>query len=234
MPELPKSRQLFRLEEVFGDSEPDFCIPELRQSSTGQLQRIGKLTATVRAERQQSPPRNKKDPWMSSRVEGIQLATFLPIIQHAEQASVDRYKGVFEGNRHRVYSLSFYMTGNEITAEDVMSSTFCRAFATSSKPDAETIDRALVTELRELTPIGNLTVQCQPAKQVSQVRRNTRRADLENAVVQLPATERLIFLMHDVESYDHVRIARTIGITEAESKSGLFQARLKLREILAS
>lgn len=171
---------------------------------------------------------------MSSRVDGIQLAAFLPIIQHAEQSSVDHYKDVFEGNRHRVYSLSYYMTGNEITAEDVMTSTFCRAFATSTKPNAETIDRALVTELRELTPIGNLTVQCKPASQVSQVRRNTRRADLENAVVQLPSTERLIFLMHDVENYDHTRIARTIGITEAESKAGLFQARLKLREILAA
>jgi DNA-directed RNA polymerase specialized sigma24 family protein len=126
------------------------------------------------------------------------------------------------------------MTDNELMAEDLMSNTFCRAFAASHKPDAETIDRALVTELREITPIGNLTVQCKPAMQVNEVRRNTRRADLERAVVQLPATERLIFLMHDVENYDHRRISRTIGITEAESKAGLFQARLKLRELLAT
>jgi len=169
---------------------------------------------------------------MSSRVEGIQLAALLPIVQYAQQTSVDLYKDIFEGNRHRVYSLSFYMTDNEQTAEELMTNTFCRAFAASHKPDAETIDRALVTELRELTPIGNLTVQCQPATQVSQVRRNTRRADLERAVVQLPSTERLIFLMHDVENYDHARIARTVGITETESKAGLFQARLKLRELL--
>lgn len=171
---------------------------------------------------------------MSSRVDGIQFAAFIPFVQRAEQSSVDHYQDIFEGNRHRVYSLSYYMTDNELTAEDVMTNTFCRAFAASHKPDAETIDRALVTELRELTPIGNLTVQCQPATQVSQVRRNTRRADLERAVVQLPSTERMIFLMHDVENYDHSRIARTIGITEAESKSGLFQARLKLRELLAN
>jgi RNA polymerase sigma factor (sigma-70 family) len=171
---------------------------------------------------------------MSSRVEGIQLAAMMPVVQRAEQSSVDQYRDIFEGNRHRVYSLSFYMTGNEMTAEDVMTQTFCRAFASSRKPDAETIDRALVTELRELTPIGNLTIECQPATQVSTVRRNTRRADLERAVGELPSTERLIFLMHDVESYDHTRIARTIGITEAESRAGLFQARLKLRELLAS
>lgn len=170
---------------------------------------------------------------MASRVEGIRLAAFLPIVQHAQQTSVDHYRDIFEGNRHRVYSLSYYMTGNELTAEDVMTNTFCRAFAASHKPDAETIDRALVTELRDLTPIGNLTVQCQPATQVSQVRRNTRRADLERAVTQLPSTERMIFLMHDVENYDHKRIARTIGISEPESKAGLFQARLKLRQLLA-
>ena len=171
---------------------------------------------------------------MSSQVEGIQLAAFLPFVQFAEQTSVDHYKDIFEGNRHRVYSLSYYMTDNELTAEEVMTNTFCRAFAASRKPSAENIDRALVAELRELTPIGNLTVQCKPATQVSQVRRNTRRADLERAVVQLPATERLIFLMHDVENYDHRRIARTIGLTETESKAGLFQARLKLREILGN
>jgi RNA polymerase sigma-70 factor (ECF subfamily) len=162
------------------------------------------------------------------------MTALLPLVQRAQQSSVDHYRDVFEGNRHRVYSLSFYMTDNELTAEEVMTNTFCRAFAASHKPDAETIDRALVTELRELTPIGNLTVQCQPATQVSQVRRNTRRADLERAVVQLPSTERMIFLMHDVENYDHSRIARTLGISEMESKAGLFQARLKLRELLAS
>ena len=171
---------------------------------------------------------------MSSRVDGIQLAMFLPIIQHAEQTSVDHYREIFEGNRHRVYSLSYYMTGNELIAEDVMTGTFCSAFEASHNPNAETIDRALVTELRELAPIGRLTVQCKPAAQVNQVRRTTRRADLERAVLRLPPTERLIFLMHDVENYDHRRIARTIGITEAQSQTGLFQARLKLRELLTT
>jgi len=56
---------------------------------------------------------------------------------------------------------------------------------------------------------------------------------LENAVAQLPATERLIFLMHDVEGYDHARISRTIGVSEIESGYGLHQARLKMRELLA-
>jgi RNA polymerase sigma-70 factor, ECF subfamily len=52
--------------------------------------------------------------------------------------------------------------------------------------------------------------------------------------VQLPVTERLIFLLHDVESYEHSRIAKLIGISESESVYGLHQARLRMRELLAA
>jgi DNA-directed RNA polymerase specialized sigma24 family protein len=51
--------------------------------------------------------------------------------------------------------------------------------------------------------------------------------------VQLPATEKMIFLMHDVESYEHDRIARLLGISEEESKLGLHQARVQIRELIA-
>jgi len=170
---------------------------------------------------------------MFSRVEGLSTAIFIPIVQQVKQAAVDVYRDVFEGHRHRIFSLAFYMTDNEIAAEEILANVFCRTFAKTSKPDAETVDRNLVGELREMMPIGCMTLECDPAEKVEQVRTNSRRVDLERAVVQLPPTERLVFLMHDVESYDHARIARTIGITEMESRQGLFQARLKIRELLA-
>jgi DNA-directed RNA polymerase specialized sigma24 family protein len=69
---------------------------------------------------------------------------------------------------------------------------------------------------------------------VASVRGNVKRVDLERAVVQLPPTERMIFLLHDVEAYDHTRISRTLGVSEQESQLGLHQARLRLRQLLAS
>ena len=60
------------------------------------------------------------------------------------------------------------------------------------------------------------------------------RTHLERAVVQLPPTERMIFLMHDVENYDHCRIARYLELTEDQSRNALHQARLRLRELLAT
>ena len=56
---------------------------------------------------------------------------------------------------------------------------------------------------------------------------------LERAVIELPATEKLVFLLHDVEGYNHAKIGRLLGLTEDESKLGLHQARLRIRELVA-
>jgi DNA-directed RNA polymerase specialized sigma24 family protein len=44
----------------------------------------------------------------------------------------------------------------------------------------------------------------------------------------------MIFCMHDGDAYDHARIARTLGISEDESRQGLHQARLRIRELVSS
>jgi RNA polymerase sigma-70 factor, ECF subfamily len=144
------------------------------------------------------------------------------------------YQATYEANRHRVYSLAFWMTDHEPTAEILASNTFVRAFAAAAEPTAEIIDRALLAEVRELMPLGDLTLACAPATEVVNVRRNVKRVHLECAVVQLPATERLLFLLHDVESYDQNKIARLLGMSAEEVSQGLHQARLRMRELIAA
>ncbi len=151
----------------------------------------------------------------------------------ALQRSVNSYNEIYERNRHRVYALAFWMTDNELDAAELMTHTFCRAFRKSDNPAAEEIDRCLVRELREYMPLGTLTLNCVPCERVLSVRRSTLRVDLERAVIQLPNTEKMVFLMHDVEGYDHARISRTVGLTDEESRIGLHQARLRVRELLA-
>lgn len=167
-------------------------------------------------------------PFEQAKISGF--ATYLP---NTIQARVETYKEVYEEHRHRVYALAFWMTDNEIAAEELMANTFIRVFAASPDPDGEAVDRALLTELRELMPVGTLTLECTPSA-AEPMRRNIKRVHLAEAVVQVPPTERLIFLLHDVESYEHARIARTLGISDEESRQGLHQARLRLREILAT
>jgi DNA-directed RNA polymerase specialized sigma24 family protein len=160
------------------------------------------------------------------------LQVFAPYVQVVSQRSQEDLKQAYEENRHRIYSLSFWMTDNEMTAEEVSARVFTRAFSSRVKLTPETFDRYLISELRELAPIGILTLEAPPTCTKS-VAGSTKRIHLERAVVQIPATERMAFLMHDVEGYDHARIAKTLGITEDESKQAVFQARLLVRELVA-
>jgi|WetSurMetagenome_2_1015567.scaffolds.fasta_scaffold341621_1 RNA polymerase sigma-70 factor, ECF subfamily len=157
-----------------------------------------------------------------------QVTIFLP-----KPMAVTPRREIFELNRHHIYAVAFWMTGNELAAEDLMSDVFCSAFVATPNPSAEDIDRALVGELKETFDIPLFTLDCVPSTEIRNVRSNTLRTELELAVIALPATEKLIFVMHDVEGYNHDRVARLLGITERESRLGLHQARLRMRELLA-
>jgi RNA polymerase sigma-70 factor (ECF subfamily) len=60
------------------------------------------------------------------------------------------------------------------------------------------------------------------------------RVTLEQAIAELPKGYRTIFLLHDVEGYEHNEIADIVGCSIGNSKSQLFKARLKLRAYLES
>ena len=160
------------------------------------------------------------------------LAAYLPL--NAADTKVENFQQAYDQNRHRIYALSFWMTDNELTAEELLASTFRRAFAKSDAPNAIDIDQALVSEVRDLTTVGVLSLSCDLATEVSDVRSNIKRVHLERAVVQLPATERLIYLLHDGEGYNHTRVASMLGLTLDESKFGLHQARMRIRELVVS
>src|SRR5438270_3173654 len=171
---------------------------------------------------------------MSSSVTEFGIQVFAPYVQVVSQRCKEDLKSIFEENRHRVYSLAFWMTDNEVTAEEVSSRVFSRAFSSRGKLDANVIDRYLISELREIAPIGIVTLDAAPTSSAAKsVVGNTKRIHLERAVVQIPPTERMAFLLHDVEGYDHARIAKTLGITEVESKQAVFQAKVLVRKLVS-
>ncbi len=147
---------------------------------------------------------------------------------------VASHQAVYVANKHRIYSLAFWMTGSELSAEVLLERTFARALRMDPPLHAEMIDRCLVAELRQCMELGEFTLDCAASEAVVAVRRNTRRVDLENAVIALPATEKLIFLLHDVESCDCERVARVMRLSQTRCMQGLHQARLRLRELLAA
>jgi len=58
------------------------------------------------------------------------------------------------------------------------------------------------------------------------------RLQLEQAIDDLPPGYRMVFLLHDVEGYEHNEIAEMVGCSIGNSKSQLHKARMKLRELL--
>ena len=162
---------------------------------------------------------------MSSSVSVINLG-----ILAARETRTANYDAIYGEHCHRIYSLAFWMTDNELTAEQLSTNTFLRAFASSTEPNTEHIDQAFVAEIRELTTIGSLTLNSSASAETKSVCGNVKRVHLERAVVELPATEKMIFLLHDVEGYTHEKIARLLGLDVKESQFGLHQARLQMRE----
>lgn len=58
--------------------------------------------------------------------------------------------------------------------------------------------------------------------------------DLERALADLPPGCREVFVLHDVEGFEHGEIAGMLGVAEGTSKSQLHKARMRLRRSLSS
>jgi RNA polymerase sigma-70 factor (ECF subfamily) len=58
------------------------------------------------------------------------------------------------------------------------------------------------------------------------------RLDLEQAIAELPPQARAIFVLHDVEGWQHDEIARELGVATGTSKAQLHRARKLLQEAL--
>ena len=58
------------------------------------------------------------------------------------------------------------------------------------------------------------------------------RVALETAIGKLPPGYRAVFILHDVEGYEHEEVARMCGISSGTSKSQLHKARMRLRQML--
>jgi RNA polymerase sigma-70 factor (ECF subfamily) len=58
------------------------------------------------------------------------------------------------------------------------------------------------------------------------------RIDLERALEQLPPGYKAVFILHDVQGYEHKQIADIRGCSLGNSKSQLHKARARMRDLL--
>ena len=152
-------------------------------------------------------------------------------VESCEVTAEQKQRDIYEAHRHRIFSLSYYMTANEFEAERILTDTFVGAFTHTASPDAEQVDRALLAQLEQrfsLERVAPAGVAAEAGRLLGQV----RKTDLEEAVRTLPARERLIFLLKDVEGYAPDRIAALLRMDAGEIAGAVFSARIRMRAAL--
>ena len=173
------------------------------------------------------------------------------MIARAQKGDEEAFTALFEAHKRRVYSLCLRMTGNTAEAEDLAQEAFLQLFRKISTFRGES---AFSTWLHRLTVNVVLmhlrkkglqqvsldepdTSQDEPVKRDygDDDRRLTGSIDrigLQNAIAELPPGYRTVFVLHDVEGYEHNEIAEIMNCSVGNSKSQLHKARMKLRERL--
>src|SRR5579875_3143210 len=67
--------------------------------------------------------------------------------QSAGQTLDQLRRDVYDSHRHRAFALAYYMTGNEVEAEQMLIRTFTRVFSSPAAPDGAAVDACLFDEM---------------------------------------------------------------------------------------
>lgn len=180
----------------------------------------------------------------SSETDNIRLA------QRGDGAAFER---LYDLHRGRVYGLCLRMVNNPTDAQDLTQDAFLQAFRKIHTFRGEsgfstwlhrlTVNVVLMRFRRKSLIDGSVEEMTEHDEQSDRPRREFGERDLglggvidrlglERVLKQMPDGYKLIFVLHDVEGYEHREIANILGCSVGNSKSQLHKARLRMRELL--
>ena len=171
----------------------------------------------------------------------------------AEAIAADAMSGfeeLYRKHYRRVYSICLRMTGNVAEAEDLTQEVFIQLHRKIGSFRGEaafttwlhrlTVNQVLMHFRKKsvrselVTEDGEMPDSVDPDTVNPEAMPIVDRIALENAIRQLPDGYRTVFVLHDVEGYEHEEIAKILGCSAGTSKSQLHKARMKLRRLLQS
>lgn len=177
--------------------------------------------------------------------------TDLDLVKRAQEGDADAFASLFHSHRARIYSVCLRMTNNTAEAEDLTQDAFLQVFR---KLATFRGDSALSTWLyriavntvlmhfrkKALKQVSLDEPYSQDAKLVKReygskddrLSGSVDRIALARAIKELPYGYRTIFLLHEVEGYEHQEIAQLLDCSVGNSKSQLHKAKLRIRELL--
>ena len=184
----------------------------------------------------------------SGNVTDITKAKDFDLTQAASKGNMAAFEEVYQRHHRRVYSICLRMLQNAFEAEDLTQDVFIQLYR---KVGSFRGDSAFTTWLHRLTvnqvlmhfrkrnvKFEKTTEEGETPEQIVAGTANPFKMQivdkmaLENAIEQLPAGYKNVFVLHDVEGFEHEEVARILGCSVGTSKSQLHKARLKLRKLL--
>jgi RNA polymerase sigma-70 factor (ECF subfamily) len=170
------------------------------------------------------------------------------LARSAAEGDIAAFEELYKRHNRRVYSLCLRMTQNVSEAEDLAQEAFVQLFR---KIGSFRGDSAFTTWLHRLTvnqvlmhfrkrkvrderttEDGETPDRIAPGTENPNQMPVVDRIAIDKAIGQLPPGYRTVFVLHDVEGYEHEAIARMLGCSVGTSKSQLHKARMKLRKLL--
>jgi len=174
-------------------------------------------------------------------------------IRLAQQGDVAAFERLYHLHSRRVYSLCLRMVGNTAEAEDLTQEAFLQLFrkiatfrgesAFSTWLHRLSVNVVLMKLRRKSATETSLEEMTEPDEEAGSRRRDFGAADLQlsgsldrvnlqRAVEQLPPGYKAVFVLHDVQGFEHNEIAEIMHCSIGNSKSQLHKARMRLRDLL--
>jgi RNA polymerase sigma-70 factor (ECF subfamily) len=161
---------------------------------------------------------------------------------------MEAFEEIYHLHHKRVYSICFRMVRNASDAEDLTQQVFIQLFRKLDTFRGEssfttwlhrmTVNQVLMHFRRRVVKTEKTTEDgTTPIRIVSGTENPSRmalidRIALNQAIGQLPPGYRMVFILHDLEGFEHDQIGKMLGCAVGTSKSQLHKARQRLRELL--
>jgi len=170
------------------------------------------------------------------------------LTQAAAKGDMVAFEEIYQRHHRRVYSICLRMLQNSYEAEDLTQDVFIQLYRKigSFRGDSAfttwlhrlTVNQVLMHFRKRNVKFEKVTDEGETPDQTVRGTENpfkmpiVDKIALESAIDQLPAGYKSVFVLHDVEGFEHEEVARILGCSVGTSKSQLHKARLKLRKLL--
>lgn len=184
----------------------------------------------------------------SAKDEKVVKKADFDLTKAAASGDMMAFEELYQRHHRRVYSICLRMLQNASEAEDLTQDVFIQLYRKvgSFRGDSAfttwlhrlTVNQVLMhfrkrnVKFEKTTEEGETPVQIVPGTESPFKMPIVDKIAIDTAIAQLPEGYKNVFVLHDVEGFEHEEVARILGCSVGTSKSQLHKARLKMRKLL--